>query len=253
MKKFYSILFFGLFVAVNATAQTWSAGPSAIATLDGTTLTISGTGPMTDFVSDWPSNLPWFDAVNDLPLTLVIEYGITSVGDYAFENCTIVAVTIPNSVLSIGAGAFRNSFLALGWLGYQFIIPSSVNSIGADNAIDVSWLTSFTSLNPIPPDWDEDLSIFGDPTAAATITLRVPATSVNLYRSTFPWSEFNVVPIPTGIPSISFSPQSTKPKTLHILESNGAPLFKQTVNAMDTIQIQLDKRSSTGRYVFLVE
>lgn len=69
-------------------------------------LTISGSGDMDDYDMMW--NLPpWFDYVNDIT-SIVIEKGITSVGNYAFAGCMYVpgCVEIPASVNSIGEGAF---------------------------------------------------------------------------------------------------------------------------------------------------
>ncbi len=65
------------------------------------TLTISGSGEMADFKGD---DFPWnTDAVKEL----VIEDGVTSIGDYAFAFCdSLSSVTIPDSVTSIGNNPF---------------------------------------------------------------------------------------------------------------------------------------------------
>ena len=66
------------------------------------TLTISGTGEMTDF----SSNLPW--DVNSIR-TVVIGSGVTRIGDSAFEGCVnLTNVSIPESVTSIGIYAFSS-------------------------------------------------------------------------------------------------------------------------------------------------
>ena len=85
------------------------------------TLTISGTGEMWDYGSD----IPWDDN-NDSIQSVIIENGVTSIGDYAFYYCDILtSVTIPNSVTSIGVEAFRycKSLTSV-------TIPKSVTSIG---------------------------------------------------------------------------------------------------------------------------
>ena len=65
------------------------------------TLTISGSGEMTDYNGN---DLPWdTGAVKEL----VIEDGVTSIGDWAFFWCTsLTSVTIPDSVTSIGINPF---------------------------------------------------------------------------------------------------------------------------------------------------
>ncbi len=67
-------------------------------------LTISGTGKMnTDY-----SSVPWKND-RDKIISVVIEDGITSIGDYAFSSCAnLRSVSIPKSVTSIGSGAFSS-------------------------------------------------------------------------------------------------------------------------------------------------
>ena len=115
--------------AVSASAQTWNCGANGsnvTATLDANgTLTISGSGAMADYQS--PVNpAPWYADYNDSIVSIVIEDGVTSIGDYAFTMCSnLTSATIANSVTSIG----RVSFTSCKKLEY-LIIPNSVTSIG---------------------------------------------------------------------------------------------------------------------------
>ena len=135
-------------------------GVSWSLTSDGGVMTISGTGPMADYTD--ANYQPWASIRSDIE-TIVINEGVTSIGDHAFDNCeSATSVSIPASVTSIGNSGFyyctgissltiaANSSLetidsyAFYCAGFASInIPASVTSIG-DYAFDCSHLTSIT-------------------------------------------------------------------------------------------------------------
>ncbi len=88
------------------------------------TLTIFGTGAMYDYAFEDFS--PWYTHKESLK-TLVLEEGMTSIGEYAFYRCYGFTenLIIPNSVTSIGYVAF-NTCKFTGSL----TIPNNVTSIG---------------------------------------------------------------------------------------------------------------------------
>ena len=91
-------------------------------------LIISGSGTMKDSV-------PWGSYKSQIK-SVDISYGITSVADSAFRGAkNLQNVTIPNSVTSIGANAFRDTILT------SVDIPNSVTSI-KDSAFRSSQLKS---------------------------------------------------------------------------------------------------------------
>ena len=85
------------------------------------TLTISGTGDMTDYSME---SVPWFDFRIKIR-TLVLSDEMTSIGGSAFYGCTgLTSVIIPDGVTSIGYSAFESC------LGLTSVtIPNSVTNI----------------------------------------------------------------------------------------------------------------------------
>jgi hypothetical protein len=114
------------------------------------TLTISytgsGTGKMNDYTYPDDSrsvNSPWY-AKRDNIKTLIINNGVTSIGNYAFYECTSFtgSLTIPNSVTSIGECAFCWCYGFTGTL----TIPNSVTSIGTQAFCGCSGLTGALTI-----------------------------------------------------------------------------------------------------------
>ena len=67
-------------------------------------MVISGSGEMDDYI--YSSNVPWVNYTNEIK-TVVIEKGVTTVGECAFCDCSnITSVTIPEGVTSIETAAF---------------------------------------------------------------------------------------------------------------------------------------------------
>ena len=94
-------------------------------TSDGT-LTISGTGKMKDYGDNYGMSVaPWYVGSSQVK-TVIIEDGVTSIGDRAFDGCTkLTRVVIPDSVTSIGYSSFRGCYSLP-----SVAIPDSVTSIG---------------------------------------------------------------------------------------------------------------------------
>ena len=84
-------------------------------------LTISGSGPMKDFT--WQGG-PWKEHADHIT-TVVIEDGITSVGDYAFRNCSeVTEIRLPEGLVSLGTSAFEYCDIT------SIELPSTLERIG---------------------------------------------------------------------------------------------------------------------------
>lgn len=108
------------------------------------TLTISGTGQMSEFTS---ASQPWMDWKNDIT-SVIIGDEITSIGNYAFYQLSgLTSVDIPESVITIGENAFghctnissinlHEGLVSIGKTAFsggaytQVDIPNSVTSMG---------------------------------------------------------------------------------------------------------------------------
>ncbi|MDR1372996.1 MAG: leucine-rich repeat protein [Dysgonamonadaceae bacterium] len=104
-------------------AQTSGTTGTLTWTLENGTLTISGAGEMEDY--SYPDYAPWNSNSSSIT-TVIIEDGVTSIGDYAFSFCrSLATVTIPDGVTSIGDGAFEACISLT-----SVTIPNGVTSIG---------------------------------------------------------------------------------------------------------------------------
>ena len=101
------------------------------------TLNISGKGAMKNY-NYYNNPSPAFK--NSNVKKVVIEDGVTSIENSAFDSCSsLTSITIPDSVTSIGNSAFNNCSSLT-----SITIPSSVTSIGDHAFCNCSSLTSIT-------------------------------------------------------------------------------------------------------------
>ena len=92
-----------IFISASSTVNDVDAD-SITSTISDGTLTISGNGPIPDYTDT--NKASWNG--NKSITTIVIEDGITRIGDYAFHNLTnLTTITIPDSVTSKGICVFK--------------------------------------------------------------------------------------------------------------------------------------------------
>ena len=121
-----------------ADVQTGKLGDNVTYSLDTETglLTISGTGDMYDYkLSFHDYNGREYYSSTQLKMenikNIIIESGVTDIGDAVFFNCKIQSITIPDTVTRIGNYAF------IGFKKSEITLPNSVISI-AYSAFNIS-------------------------------------------------------------------------------------------------------------------
>lgn len=96
-------------------------------------LTLSGSGTMANYTTD---NRPGWENTGHNISSVVIDEGITSIGDYAFYQSTALSIQLPGSCTSIGESAFAKSNLV------GVTIPENVETIGNNAFLECANLTS---------------------------------------------------------------------------------------------------------------
>jgi hypothetical protein len=132
-----------------AMGQTWNIGnpnysSNVTATLSEGTLTIRGSGNMVDFWDSSAGEAPWWVDNKHTAITkVIIQSGVTNIGNRAFKECTsLTSVEIQNTVKIIGRRAFdKCSSLPL------IALPSSVDEIEGEAFYDCSKLAKVTIEN----------------------------------------------------------------------------------------------------------
>ena len=150
------------------------------------TLTVSGTGAMPDFNSF--DDQPWKDLREKKIKTVVIEAGVTSIGNRAFTGCDVLtSVTLPESGLeTIGEIAFMGCEKLS-----SITIPKSVTTIKEQA------FYSCYALGGVTVEWTEAGSIPNLPASAFSYpkgkVLHVPAGTAEIYKAKDEWKKFFIM------------------------------------------------------------
>ncbi len=164
-----------------------------VLTEDGT-LTISGSGEMESY--GYVSHVPWYRLADKIT-SVVIKYGVTSIGSCAFQECTaLTSITIPDSVSNIGNYAFSNC-LSLNSVS----LPDSVTQIGINVFDSCTKLTSVTIGNGITSigDW-----AFTDCDSLTSVTIGNGVISIGSWAFAG-CDSLTFVTIPDGVATIGNS------------------------------------------------
>jgi hypothetical protein len=190
-------------------------------TSDNYTLTISGNGAMEDYYYFYSNsyNTPWYSYRSNIK-ALVIQQGVTSIGDAAFIDCPVSSINIPNSVTSIGDAAFNmcsrltsvtipNSVTTIGeyafsgcWSLTSVTIPNSVTTIGEYAFYDCNSLTG-TLIIPNSVTTIGEYAFYDCSSLTGTLTIPNSVTNIGIlaFRGC---RSLTSVTIPNSITSIEY-------------------------------------------------
>ena len=190
-------------------------GPAVTWTMDDNgTVTITGSGDMDDF--DSGSNRSPFRFNNEVK-KIIIEDGVTSIGDYVFCVCeNLEEITIPDSVTSIGAYALDycpnlksisipNSVTYIGKMAFyscdslkEIAIPNSVTSIGVKAFADCEGLESVTI-----PDSVTSIGMSAFNSCSSLTDIEIPNSVTCIGEGTFGYcTALTSIEIPDSVTSI---------------------------------------------------
>ncbi len=131
---------------------------------------------------------------------VIIPSKVTSIGDRAFHNCqSLDTISIPDGVTRIGEKAFYNCKSLK-----EIVLPSQLKSFGDDVFESANSIKKFYALMEDP---NVEFWVWNQPftnTHYYNATLYVPGASLEKYKKTAPWSNFdNIQPLTdfTGINS----------------------------------------------------
>ena len=105
MKKIFSLVALSLCVSLGLRAESGTCGAYLNWEYADSTLTITGSGPMTNFADYYA--MPWVSVRGSIA-RVVLPEGLTRIGNGAFWGCSqLRTVTSPSKVTHIGSNAFR--------------------------------------------------------------------------------------------------------------------------------------------------
>lgn len=202
-------------VPVPQSDSTGTCGESLTWTLAGGTLTISGSGAMTDYGES--NTAPWYSGREQIT-AVVVDRGVTGIGAYAFYGCVnLVDITLPEGLTAIGEYAFKgcsalgrvevlSGMTALGRSAFresgitEVVLPEGLKTIGYGAFYNCANLRSVSLPGTLQ---DLGSSTFYNCSALTAITLPQSLTKIES-QCFYGCSGLTEIEIPSQVTSIEW-------------------------------------------------
>lgn len=217
-------------VPVPQSDSTGTCGESLTWTLAGGTLTISGSGAMTDYGES--NTAPWYSGREQIT-AVVVDRGVTGIGAYAFYGCVnLIDITLPEGLTAIGEYAFKgcsalgrveilNGMTTLGRSAFresgitEVVLPEGLKTIGYGAFYNCANLRSVSLPGTLQ---DLGSSTFYNCSALTAITLPQSLTKIES-QCFYGCSGLTEIEIPSQVTSIGYDAfkecKALKSVTLH--------------------------------------
>lgn len=211
-------------------AETWESDGLVYEVWD------DGTAAVTGYTGD-----PVAISVPEYVMIDGITYPVTSIGDYAFEECfSLVTVELPDSIISIGSHAFDDTSIA------EFRVPSGVTDMtgvlydcGSLESITVSeGNTAFAAVDGVL--YSKDLSTLVRVPQALEGELRIPDGVVACDVDALNWcSRLTSLVIPDSMETMNFGSLCSQLRYVYIGASVGPfeTSHLATSRSLETIEV----------------
>ena len=182
--------------------QTWFLTSTMTATLDNAGVLTIATTESSEAMPDYydlganvsKNEIPIWIWANLKVLSVVVENGVTSIGNNSFFECSnLTSITLPNSLKTIGIGAFNH---AVGLTSVT--LPNSLKTIG-DGAFQMC--SNLISVS-IPDNSVTTIGNFAFSTCTKLASITIPNSVVSIGNNAFTGCVFPSLTIPNSVKSI---------------------------------------------------
>jgi hypothetical protein len=206
---------------------------SSTVTIDGIIYTLN-TNTSTASVSGYNNNILASSTIQSIVESDSVLFNVTSIGDAAFENCSLLtSISIPNTVIIIGNAAFQ-SCVSLP----SIVLPNSVTSIGTSAFQICSLLTDITISNSVTSISDNAFAF-----CSSLPSITISDSIISIGGSAFEGCNLlNSIIISSSVTSIGSYAFSSCPNLINVQIRNPNNVITLGLNAFTNVSSTLSSR-----------